>query len=146
MIVDFLRDCALSAIYCPGIAFNNEWQPGLTSKHSRIKNDSENLIYSSNTRWERVNDCKTTFCAVKVHSRSYMQLAHLILPGHAARNAALRSRWSLTFVPLMLQSGRVLVTGKIEGLIRISGRIHNSDDIVATVLAIEPVRFVYRGR
>ena len=28
----------------------------------------------------------------------------------------------------------------------ISGRYHNADDIVATVLAIEPIRFVYRGR
>lgn len=44
------------------------------------------------------------------------------------------------------QSGRVLVTGKTDGLIQISGRIHNADDIVATVLAIEPIRFVYRGR
>ncbi|CAK8673806.1 unnamed protein product [Clavelina lepadiformis] len=43
-------------------------------------------------------------------------------------------------------SGRVLVTGKTEGLLHISGRYHNADDIVATVLAIEPIRFVYRGR
>ncbi|XP_039274285.2 disco-interacting protein 2 homolog C-like isoform X2 [Styela clava] len=43
-------------------------------------------------------------------------------------------------------SGRVFVTGKIDGLLRISGHMHNADDIVATVLAVEPVRFVYRGR
>nr|CAB3238033.1 disco-interacting protein 2 homolog C [Phallusia mammillata] len=43
-------------------------------------------------------------------------------------------------------SGRLFVTGKTDGLIQISGRVLNADDIVATVLAIEPIRFVYRGR
>uniref|UniRef100_H2ZBW5 DMAP1-binding domain-containing protein n=1 Tax=Ciona savignyi TaxID=51511 RepID=H2ZBW5_CIOSA len=46
----------------------------------------------------------------------------------------------------MNPSGRLMVTGKAEGMVQISDRIHNSDDIVATVLAIEPIRFVYRGR
>ena len=27
-----------------------------------------------------------------------------------------------------------------------SGRKHNTDDIIATVLAVEPMRFIYRGR
>ena len=38
------------------------------------------------------------------------------------------------------------MTGKTDGLIQISGRVHNADDVVATVLAVEPIRFVYRGR
>ena len=29
---------------------------------------------------------------------------------------------------------------------QVSGRKHNTDDIIATVLAVEPMRFIYRGR
>ena len=29
---------------------------------------------------------------------------------------------------------------------RVSGRYHNADDLIATVLAVEPMKFVYRGR
>lgn len=28
----------------------------------------------------------------------------------------------------------------------VSGRKHNADDIIATVLAVEPMKFIYRGR
>ena len=28
----------------------------------------------------------------------------------------------------------------------VTGRRHNSDDIIATVLAVEPMKFIYRGR
>lgn len=28
----------------------------------------------------------------------------------------------------------------------VTGRKHNADDIIATVLAVEPMRFIYRGR
>jgi len=28
----------------------------------------------------------------------------------------------------------------------VSGRRHNTDDIIATVLAVEPMKFIYRGR
>ncbi|XP_005478177.1 disco-interacting protein 2 homolog B-A isoform X1 [Oreochromis niloticus] len=40
----------------------------------------------------------------------------------------------------------VFVVGKIEGLLMVSGRRHNADDLVATALAVEPVKTVYRGR
>ncbi|KTG42587.1 hypothetical protein cypCar_00003249 [Cyprinus carpio] len=40
----------------------------------------------------------------------------------------------------------VFVVGKIEGLLSVSGRRHNADDLVATALAVEPVKTVYRGR
>ncbi|MBN3295176.1 DIP2A protein, partial [Amia calva] len=40
----------------------------------------------------------------------------------------------------------VFVVGKIDGLMVVSGRRHNADDIVATALAVEPMKFVYRGR
>jgi hypothetical protein len=28
----------------------------------------------------------------------------------------------------------------------VTGRKHNADDIIATVLAVEPMKFIYRGR
>ncbi|KAK1898137.1 Disco-interacting protein 2 like B-A [Dissostichus eleginoides] len=40
----------------------------------------------------------------------------------------------------------VFVVGKFEGLLMVSGRRHNADDLVATALAVEPVKTVYRGR
>uniref|UniRef100_A0A4W4F371 DMAP1-binding domain-containing protein n=1 Tax=Electrophorus electricus TaxID=8005 RepID=A0A4W4F371_ELEEL len=40
----------------------------------------------------------------------------------------------------------VFVVGKTEGLLLVSGRRHNADDLVATALAVEPVKTVYRGR
>uniref|UniRef100_A0A667ZBN9 Disco-interacting protein 2 homolog Ba n=1 Tax=Myripristis murdjan TaxID=586833 RepID=A0A667ZBN9_9TELE len=40
----------------------------------------------------------------------------------------------------------VFVVGKIEGLLMVSSRRHNADDLVATALAVEPVKTVYRGR
>lgn len=42
--------------------------------------------------------------------------------------------------------GLVFVIGKMDGLMVVSGRRHNADDIVATALAVEPMKFVYRGR
>ncbi|KAH9490996.1 DIP2 disco-interacting protein 2 C [Bulinus truncatus] len=42
--------------------------------------------------------------------------------------------------------GLVFVCGSKEGLMQISGRRHNTDDIIATVLAVEPMKFIYRGR
>ncbi|XP_077592069.1 disco-interacting protein 2 homolog C-like [Stigmatopora nigra] len=42
--------------------------------------------------------------------------------------------------------GLIFITGKMDGLIMVSGRRHNADDIVATALAVEPMKFVYRGR
>lgn len=36
--------------------------------------------------------------------------------------------------------------GSKEGLMTVSGRRHNTDDIIATVLAVEPMKFIYRGR
>ena len=40
----------------------------------------------------------------------------------------------------------VFVCGTRDGLMQVSGRKHNTDDIIATVLAVEPMKFVYRGR
>ncbi|XP_039768433.1 disco-interacting protein 2 homolog A isoform X3 [Ornithorhynchus anatinus] len=40
----------------------------------------------------------------------------------------------------------VFVVGKLDGLMVVSIRRHNADDVVATALAVEPMKFVYRGR
>uniref|UniRef100_A0AAR2IUT3 DMAP1-binding domain-containing protein n=1 Tax=Pygocentrus nattereri TaxID=42514 RepID=A0AAR2IUT3_PYGNA len=42
--------------------------------------------------------------------------------------------------------GAIFVTGKMDGMMLVAGRRHNADDIVATALAVEPMKFVYRGR
>ncbi|CAK6984988.1 disco-interacting protein 2 homolog C [Scomber scombrus] len=42
--------------------------------------------------------------------------------------------------------GVIYVAGKMDGLMVVGGRRHNADDIVATALAVEPMKFVYRGR
>lgn len=42
--------------------------------------------------------------------------------------------------------GLVFITGVVDGLMVIQGRYHNSEDIKATVLAVEPVKYVHRGR
>jgi acyl-CoA synthetase (AMP-forming)/AMP-acid ligase II len=43
-------------------------------------------------------------------------------------------------------SGLVFVCGCKDGLIEVGGRRHNTDDLIATVLAVEPMKFIYRGR
>ncbi|XP_017165402.1 disco-interacting protein 2 homolog C isoform X3 [Poecilia reticulata] len=43
-------------------------------------------------------------------------------------------------------AGLIFVIGKMDGLMVVGGRRHNADDIVATALAVEPMKFVYRGR
>ncbi|KAK9688277.1 AMP-binding enzyme [Popillia japonica] len=43
--------------------------------------------------------------------------------------------------------GMVFVCGSRDGLMTtVTGRKHNADDIIATVLAVEPMKFIYRGR
>lgn len=42
--------------------------------------------------------------------------------------------------------GLVFVVGRRTAQLSVSGRHHSADDIIATVLAVEPMRFVYRGR
>ena len=52
----------------------------------------------------------------------------------------------MAFVVFALQGGLIFVCGSRESLMEVSGRRHNADDVVATVLAVEPTKFVYRGR
>ena len=38
----------------------------------------------------------------------------------------------------------MFVCGSRDGLMTVSGRKHNTDDVIATVLAVEPMKFIYR--
>ena len=42
--------------------------------------------------------------------------------------------------------GLVFICGTLEGLIQIGGRRHNTEDLIATVMAVEPHSFIYKGR
>ena len=55
---------------------------------------------------------------------------------------------TMVYAPILSppQGGMVFVCGTIDGLIQISGRRHNTEDLIATVLAVEPHTFVYKGR
>jgi len=40
----------------------------------------------------------------------------------------------------------VFVCGTRDGLMQVSGRRHNTDDLIATILSVDPMKFVFRGR
>ena len=40
----------------------------------------------------------------------------------------------------------MFICGTIDRLIQVSGRRHNTEDLIATVTAVEPLSFVYKGR
>ncbi len=40
----------------------------------------------------------------------------------------------------------MFVSGTMEGLMNIKRRKHNAEDIKSTVLAVDPIKFVHRGR
>jgi acyl-CoA synthetase (AMP-forming)/AMP-acid ligase II len=42
--------------------------------------------------------------------------------------------------------GLIFICGRLDGLMKVQGRRHNTDDLIATVLAVEPHKFVYRQR
>ncbi|XP_065052203.1 disco-interacting protein 2-like isoform X2 [Rhopilema esculentum] len=42
--------------------------------------------------------------------------------------------------------GLVFVSGTSEGLMTVKGRKHNAEDIKSTVLAVDPIKFVHKGR
>lgn len=44
------------------------------------------------------------------------------------------------------EGGLVFICGTMDGLINIVGRRHNTEDLIATVMAVEPHNFVYKGR
>lgn len=40
----------------------------------------------------------------------------------------------------------MFICGTMKGLIQIAGRRHNTEDLIATIMAVEPHSFIYRGR
>ena len=53
----------------------------------------------------------------------------------------------VTFLSLPLsQGGLVFICGTLDGLIQILSRRHNTEDLIATVMAVEPHSFIYKGR
>jgi acyl-CoA synthetase (AMP-forming)/AMP-acid ligase II len=44
------------------------------------------------------------------------------------------------------EGGLLFVCGTMDGLIQIAGRRHNTEDLIATVMAVEPHGFIYKGR
>ncbi|VDK81867.1 unnamed protein product [Dibothriocephalus latus] len=42
--------------------------------------------------------------------------------------------------------GLIFICGSIEGLLTVANRRHNANDIIATVIAVQPTKIVYRGR
>lgn len=44
------------------------------------------------------------------------------------------------------EGGLVFICGTFDGLIQVAGRRHNTEDLIATVMAVEPHGFIYKGR
>ena len=44
------------------------------------------------------------------------------------------------------EGGLVFICGTINGLIQVGGRRHNTEDLIATVMAVEPHGFIYKER
>ncbi|KAH9283284.1 Disco-interacting protein 2 -like protein C [Echinococcus granulosus] len=42
--------------------------------------------------------------------------------------------------------GLIFICGSIDGVLAVAGRRHNANDIIATVIAVQPTKIVYRGR
>ncbi|KAG5265267.1 hypothetical protein AALO_G00240350 [Alosa alosa] len=69
------------------------------------------------------------------------------LPGATGRLVCgMRLTMAFGLLGFVDEEGRVFITGQSDGLMCVSGKRHNADDIIATALAVEPMKFVYRGR
>uniref|UniRef100_A0A8C0LAC8 Disco interacting A n=1 Tax=Canis lupus dingo TaxID=286419 RepID=A0A8C0LAC8_CANLU len=65
------------------------------------------------------------------------------------RSVSVPAAWACALVRSLLgvvSDDLVFVVGKLDGLMVVGVRRHNADDVVATALAVEPMKFVYRGR
>ena len=50
------------------------------------------------------------------------------------------------FLGFVGEGGLVFICGTIDGLIQVAGRRHNMEDLIATVMAVEPHGFIYKER
>ncbi|CAF95817.1 unnamed protein product, partial [Tetraodon nigroviridis] len=89
------------------------------------------------------------FCAFKVFAPFHSGVGLLLQVVPASNGGAPISAAAFTRTGLLGfigPAGLVFVAGKMDGLMAVGGRRHSADDIVATALAVEPMKFVYRGR
>lgn len=74
----------------------------------------------------------------------------MALPLHASVTVSLCPLWPLCVLRPdrrpCLQGDLIFIVGKLDGLMVVGVRRHSADDVVATALAVEPMKFVYRGR
>lgn len=54
-------------------------------------------------------------------------------------------KFSLQFTKFKFQNGLIFVVGNRNSQMYVSGRQHGADDLIATALAVEPMKFIYRG-
>lgn len=51
----------------------------------------------------------------------------------------------MRFRNFKFQNGLIFVVGNRNSQMYVSGRQHGADDLIATALAVEPMKFIYRG-
>ena len=73
-------------------------------------------------------------------------LLQVIPLDHEGRSVGNHSYVKTGLMGYINSAGMVFVSGTVAGLIGLAGRKHNSEDIRATVLAVEPPTFVHRLR
>lgn len=87
--------------------------------------------------------CGTGYFGLPGKSDQYFKVIPLDPEGRPVGNHTYVKTGLLGFVN---SEGSVFVSGTVSGLIKVSGRYHNGEDIRATVLAVEPPSFVHRLR
>jgi len=105
--------------------------------------------------YRNVTESKLRTCGLTVDPRQHPS----VVAGHGAliricrliRLQYFRIRTTLVTTTCVvwcvcIQGGLIFVCGSREGLMEVTARRHNTDDIIATVLAVEPMKFIYRGR
>ncbi|CAH8465632.1 unnamed protein product [Schistosoma turkestanicum] len=77
---------------------------------------------------EPIHEDGTPVCSSTTGVKKYTRSGFIGFPGPAS------------------SGGLIFISGCIDGLMTIASRRHNADDIIATVLAVQPTKIVYRGR
>ncbi|WAR09517.1 DIP2C-like protein, partial [Mya arenaria] len=115
--------------------------------HGVVRVDTENSLTSLT-----LQDCGqvmpgATMVVVKVEGSPYLCKTDEVGELCVCASYTGIKYWGLQGITVnTFQGGLVFVCGSKEGLMQISNRRHNTDDIIATVLAVEPMKFIYRGR
>ncbi|VDP73439.1 unnamed protein product [Echinostoma caproni] len=67
-------------------------------------------------------------------------------PVHSPGSVSYTRSGFLGFPGPATSGGLIFICGSVDGLMTVAGRRHNADDVIATVLAVNPTKIVYRGR